>query len=171
MGINVKPEEEVTVVHNEDGSMSLYAGTESIPLAAASSLTGDLRADNTLTLQATYSSNKSWSVLSGGSSTVGYVTPDPQPLVHALRQLTSAVKAGAPCRCAPTEVCPECHDLSLALAGAERALTPYDVATYSLREYEDTVLTGVTHVTGGTLSVSTSGTSFTTSTAGTTDVG
>lgn len=79
-----------------------------------------------------------------------------------LNALVNAVKAGASCRCAPTEICPECHDLNRALDEAQLSLeemayrpAPSPPATQlNYIPSVGTATTGTTVTLGGTVSVS-----------------
>lgn len=71
--------------------------------------------------------------------------------LNHVESLLNAIEAGAPCRCAPTEVCPDCHTLRTAAQAARDFLSRERPLT------QKTDLSGpaVTVTTTGTLHVGT----------------
>ena len=92
--------------------------------------------------------------------------PDYAEVMSALASLVNTVERGACCRCAPTEVCPECHDLNIAMTAAQTVLKGFVDAQpsnikHEARESRWNVSSGSASYSGsisaGTLTVSDSG--------------
>lgn len=104
--------------------------------------------------------------ITGHTNSVGlYMEAVQLRALDSLNKLVNAVNAGACCRCAPTEVCPECHDLNVALAAAvktiEELARPSDYTVQTLPANTPPAATSIMTVTGDSsrwATVSTTGT-------------